>query len=260
MNEFGANEGRTASGQGAKAPSGERAGVLRGEAVLTLQTRQAQRLVKGRARSAERARIVGLLTFATLVRIVWRRAGQGDPYAEWWLVKVDAALARGERAVMESQAALDRRLASVEALQVSRPASVKPARVALQFGNPYAFRAARLVGRFDGLAATALCARHVGVLSDGAAEAELNRAARQVRRALQGANGYRPLGTTREDLALSTARGRKARSAMGKLPEDILRRARRAPSLPAQANDSEASVPVGIVEALADGKAVAVAG
>ena len=260
MNELQADKGRVTGAEKAARQGAQRAGVLRGEAVLTLQTRQAQRLVKGRAGTADRARIVGLLTFATLVRIVWRRAGQGDPYAEWWLVKVDAALACGERAVMESQAALDRRLASVEALQVSRPASVKPARVALQFGNPYAFRAARLVGRFDGVARTALCARHVGALSDAAAEAELNRAARQVRRALQGANGYRPLGTTRDDLALSTARGRKARSAMGKLPEDILGRARRAPSLPAQATDSEASVPAGFGEALGDGEAVAVAG
>ena len=145
MNKSGAGEGRTASVEGAGASTFERTGVLRGEAVLTLQTRHAQRLVKGRAGSAARARIVGLLTFATLVRIVWRRAGQGDPYAEWWLVKVDAALARGERAAMESQAALDRRLASVEALQVSRPASVKPARVAASIREPL-----RVPGRAPG--------------------------------------------------------------------------------------------------------------
>ena len=260
MNESGAGEGRTASVEGAGASTFERAGVLRGEAVLTLQTRHAQRLVKGRAGSAERARIVGLLTFATLVRVVWRRAGQGDPYAEWWLVKVDAALARAERAVMASQAALDRRLASVEALRVSRPASIKPARVALHFGNPYAFRAARLVGRFDGVAGTVLCARHVGALANEAAEAELNRAARQVRRVLQSANGYRPLGTTREDLALSTARGRKARSSMGKLPEDILKRARRAPYLPAGAVGRKGSAAAKSFVERRDGQAVAVAG
>ena len=200
----------------------ERVGVLRGEAVLVLQTRHAQRLVRGRAGSAEKPRIVGLLTFATLLRIVWRRGLEGDPYAAWWLEKAEDALRVAERGLSNSQTAVDAALSAVEAMQVARPVSVKPLRVVLRFGNPYAFRAAWALGRFDGLARSVLCARHVGTLAGPAADAVLNSGARRVRRVLQSANGYRPLGTTVKDVTERTALGRKARAAMGELPEAFL--------------------------------------
>lgn len=200
----------------------ERVGVLRGEAVLVLQTRHAQRLVRGRAGCAGKPRIVGLLTFATLLRIVWRRALEGDPYAAWWLEKTEEALRAAERGLTNAQSAMDEALSAVEAMQVARPVSLKPLRVALRFSNPCAFRAARALGRFDGLARTVLCARHVGVMPGPAAEAVLNSGARRVRGVLQSANGYRPLGTTVKDVAECNARGRKARAAMGELPEEFL--------------------------------------
>jgi hypothetical protein len=60
----------------------ERPGVLCGGAVLTLQTRQAQRLVKGRGYSADKPAIIGLIGFANLVRSVWHGARADDPYAD----------------------------------------------------------------------------------------------------------------------------------------------------------------------------------
>ena len=52
----------------------ERPGVLRGGATLTLQTRQAQRLVKGRGYTAEKPAITGLIGFANLLRSIWHGA------------------------------------------------------------------------------------------------------------------------------------------------------------------------------------------
>jgi hypothetical protein len=56
---------------------------------LTLQTRYAGRLVKGRQGAADRPPITGLLGFANLLRAIWHGARADDPYADWWLVKVD---------------------------------------------------------------------------------------------------------------------------------------------------------------------------
>ena len=115
------------------------------------------------------------------------------------------------------------------AIEVAAPASIKPARIALNFSNPYAFRGARLVGLYDGLVRTVLSARHVGLLSRDEAERALHLGGRQVRRALQSAVGYRFAGVTRLDVEQGTAKAQQARDVMGELPEDILAGTSRAP-------------------------------
>ena len=65
--------------------------------MLTLQTRQAQRLVKGRSYSADRPAIIGLIGFANLVRSVWHGARADDPYADWWMLKIHEALEQVKR-------------------------------------------------------------------------------------------------------------------------------------------------------------------
>ena len=59
---------------------------------LTLETRQAQRMVKGRPGTADKPAIMGLIGFANRLRVIWHGARADDPYADWWLVKVHDAL------------------------------------------------------------------------------------------------------------------------------------------------------------------------
>ena len=54
-------------------------GALRNETWLTVQTRQAQRLVHGRPAADGKPAIVGLTRFSTLVRQIWTGARAGDP-------------------------------------------------------------------------------------------------------------------------------------------------------------------------------------
>ena len=44
--------------------------------------------------------IVGLLGFASQLRVIWQAARLSDPYAEWWLVKVDQALSQATDALL----------------------------------------------------------------------------------------------------------------------------------------------------------------
>ena len=87
------------------------------------------------------------------------------------------------------------------AIDVSVPVSDKPARIALNFSNPYAFRAARLIGVFDALACRHLSARHVGLIGRDESEKTLHLG----RPVGSGAPcrspvGYRLLGVTRDDV------------------------------------------------------------
>ena len=211
----------------------ERPGVLRGGAVLTLQTRQAQRLVKGRGYSAEKPAIIGLIGFANLVRSVWHGARADDPYGDWWMLQVHEALEQAERELSALEREVGARLDGLSALEVALPASTKPARVSLKFSNPYAFRAARVIGAFDALACKVLGARHVGLLARDEAEGLLHQGGRIVRRALQSPVGYRFLGVTRHDIAQGTAKALHAIEIMGEVPGDVLTGNRRAPHAPA---------------------------
>src|SRR5690606_38405599 len=65
---------------------------LRGEVSLTVHTRYAKSLIGGRPASAGKPAIIGLLGFANRLRVIWRAAKQDDPYAHWWLIRLDAAL------------------------------------------------------------------------------------------------------------------------------------------------------------------------
>jgi integrating conjugative element protein (TIGR03761 family) len=225
------------------AEAGERPGVLRGGAVLVLQTRQAQRLVKGRSYRAEKPAIIGLIGFANLARSVWQGARADDPYADWWMLKIHDALEDAERTILSMERVIATQLEAADALEVAAPASIQPVRISLNFSNPYAFRAARLLGIFDTLACKILGARHVGLLARSEAEGMLHQSGRALRRVLQSPVRYRFSGVTRHDVEQGTARALQAREAMGEVPADVLAGTRRAPYAPAIPN-SRRAIPV----------------
>jgi len=210
----------------------ERPGVLRGGATLTLQTYQALRLVKGRAYTARKPAIIGLLPFANLLRPIWHGARADDPFADWWLLKVHDALESAWLVLDGAQQEVAAQLQTLEAIEVKLPASLKPVRVVLNFSNPYAFRGAHLISGYDGLVRAALSARHVGILSGEEAERVLREGGRPIRRAFLSPLGYRSTGVTRQDLKAGTAKAQEAQNAMGEVPHDVCAGARRAPHAP----------------------------
>jgi len=227
-------------------PAIARPGALRGQAWLTLQTRCAGRLVKGRQGAADRPPITGLLGFANLLRAIWHGARADDPYADWWLIKVDQALSLASANLDDAKTALEERLATAEGMDVDTAVSVKPTRVKLQFANPYAYRGAQLLGFYDGFARRVLSAQYVGLLTRDETERCLHQAAKPIRRAFASALGYRFLGVTREDLAQGTAKTAQAVESMGTVPPEILSgevRAELAPVRPESADDRLSAFP-----------------
>ena len=129
-----------------------------GQAWLTLQTRHAQRLIRGRPAAAGKPAIIGLFGFAERLRGIWQGARQDDPYADWWLLKIHDALVAAEQLIQAEQVTLAERLAALPALEVTVATSQKPYRTPLRFANPYAYRGARLLGDYDELARGVLTA------------------------------------------------------------------------------------------------------
>ena len=207
-------------------------GALRGQVWLTVQTRHAQRLIRGRNGNADKPTIIGLVGFADRLRVIWQAARNDDPYADWWLVKVDEALERARDLVQKEQGVLDAQLEQLTALEVAVAESMKPFRIALQFANPYAYRGAQLIAEYDKFVRTLLTGHHVGLLSGVAMEGLLNACARKIRGAFAVPQGYHFLNVDRSALQQGTANASRARQLMGEVPEDVLNGAHQAPLAP----------------------------
>lgn len=212
----------------------ERPGTLRGDACLVIQTRQAQRLVYGRKQVGQQPGIIGLVRFGMLMKRIWVSAMLDDPYADWYLLQIDETLETGRVEIRQSRNQIDELLGSARGVEITVAHSLKPARVPLQFANPYGYMGAYLVGDYDELVCAVLTARHVGLLSRDHAEQMLQRGGRLIRRAFLLPTQWKHCAVDRTDLEQNNQRAQAARAAMGELPQDVLdgkHRARHAPEI-----------------------------
>ena len=74
-------------------------GALRSEVWLTLQTRHAQQVFIGRKATPEKPYIMGLTRFGAILSQLQVCVDADDPYADWWLIKVEEALQQAAREV-----------------------------------------------------------------------------------------------------------------------------------------------------------------
>ncbi|MFA7667926.1 MAG: TIGR03761 family integrating conjugative element protein [Burkholderiaceae bacterium] len=212
----------------------ERPGTLRGDACLVIQTRQAQRLVYGRKLVGQQPGIIGLVRFGMLMKRIWVSAMLDDPYADWYLLQIDETLETGRVEIRQSRNQIDELLGSARGVEITVAHSLKPARVPLQFANPYGYMGAYLVGDYDELVCAVLTARHVGLLSRDHAEQMLQRGGRLIRRTFLLPTQWKHCAVDRTDLEQNNQRAQAARAAMGELPQDVLEgthRARHAPEI-----------------------------
>jgi integrating conjugative element protein (TIGR03761 family) len=197
-------------------------GVLRGEVWLTVQSHHARRLILGRAATMEKPAIVGLVGFADRLRVIWNAARADDPYADWWLIKIDEALQRARSRIKREQAVLDECIEQRSALQIKVVTSSKPYRVALNFANPYAYWGAHLIAEFDTTARTILTAKHVGLISGNLAEQSLHGCAGAIRSLFAVPLGYRVLRIDRKAVKAGGKTALEAAEFMGELPQPVL--------------------------------------
>lgn len=197
-------------------------GRLRNWVELTIQTRQAQRLVQGRRGSEGKPPIIGLYRYAAMTRAIWSGASKDDPYADWWLLQLEHALTESKDEVEHMRQRIEQDLARVSAMKVSLAQSLEPVRIELTFSNPYGYMGAWLLAEMDEIVLAALTARHVGLLTRDQSERMLNDAGRLVRRAFARAQGYRFVAVTRKDVTEGNRRAERAKENMGELPQDVL--------------------------------------
>ncbi len=219
-----------ANPQGAIEPSPP--GALHGETWLTLQTHQALMLVHGREALPDKPAIVGLIGFADRLRVIWQGARSDDPYADWWLIRIDEAIRSVSDFVEAQQATVSSQLEQLSSIDVAVASSERPTRIRLQFASPYAYQAAGLLARYDELVCAVVTAAHVGLLGLERRQQIQHSCARKLRSLFMLPQTYRYLKLSRATVRARTGRTHEARKAMGEIPEDILNGERRPPFAP----------------------------
>jgi len=212
--------------------STSRPGVLRGNVTLILQTSAAQALLQGREKSDARSGIVGLFAFASATRILWQAAEQGDPYATWWLAKIERALDEASAALAQIATTLHSVLSKSSGFQVVTAESIAPCATPLQFSTAHAFRGARLLAEYDDVVRRVLSARHTSLVSPQESRVVLYEAGRAVRRAFATVIGFVATGIRWDDLRAANPRLAYAAQKMGPLPAAIRAGVERPRALP----------------------------
>ncbi|MES9927668.1 MAG: PFL_4669 family integrating conjugative element protein [Candidatus Thiodiazotropha sp. 6PDIVS] len=200
-------------------------GMLRGEATLDIQTRQAQRLVYGRRKTEDKEHIVGLVRYGMNMKRIWTSAGRDDPYADWILLQTESALNEARDKINDLRQETEERLATVSiGIHIDVAHSIEPVHIPLQFANAYGYMGAYLIADFDQLVRTVLTARHVGLLTGDQSTHSLYQTSRMVRRAFAFSSQWKFSLVTRTDVRNNTPMAAKAKELMPKidLPTEVI--------------------------------------
>jgi integrating conjugative element protein (TIGR03761 family) len=197
-------------------------GALRGEVWLNVQTYQAQSLIRGRRGGEGKPAIIGLVGFAERLKVLWQAIRSDDPFADWWLIKVEASIGDVRSQLHRLQEQLQAVLVSVECFDVTFAQSSRPQRVSLQFANPYAFRAAQMLADYDRVMCAWMTVRHLGMDFPTDIAEQVIGSGRWLRRVFALPQSYQYLEVSRSDIHQGTARAAKACECMGDLPQEIL--------------------------------------
>jgi len=199
-----------------------RVGRLTGEAWLEIHTDQAQRLIRGRVRKGTKPAITGLLGFASQMNILWQAAADDDPYADWWLIRVEQAIAASKSFLEAQRMQVDSVALESFRFRVGISASRRPHTLMLQFATPHAYRAAQLLGVYDALVCQCLTLKHVGAAPSGQMEELIALGAHHLRRVFSLPQGYRVFAINRSDVQHNTQRAQQASAHLGELPAAVL--------------------------------------
>jgi len=199
-------------------------GPLRGISELILETRKGQMIFEGRRPDPDRkkAAIIGLRSFAHYLRIIWDTTTNNDPYADWWLLKVEREIEAKEKWINDMHNEYTKILGQFNNLSHEVAHSISPIRCELKFSIPYSYRGAMLLMKYDELVKIIMTANHVALVESKKAHKDIELSAKAARTVFHAVTGYRFTGVTRDDIYANNKIAEKASVLMGPCPTGIL--------------------------------------
>jgi len=203
----------------------ENPGVIASEKSLTLHTKEALKIFKGRRADPENdvREIAGLPIYATMLKNIWRSCLAGDVYAVWWIQKI-------EKVIHESESDLNKLIKEIDDLtkpmsdriDLSRSEATNPIKVQINYASPYMYKVIYLLIDIDRIISKMLTLKHMAIISPAAFDQYRKNVTGTMNRTLLTFRGFKPTGVTAEDIKENNAKAKEAFDAMGKLPDLIL--------------------------------------
>ncbi len=189
---------------------------------MPVRTQQARKLLHGRAGDGDKPAIIGLFGFAVRLRPVWDAARQDDPYARWWLVKVEQSYAKVIEQIDRERSVLQAEMRAANGFEIEVPDADPICIVELNFSCPYAYWAASALRSYDELTVATSTAERLGLRRRELPRIDRFRCERSLRGLFCSVLGFRSLGVTRADVENNSQLAVDAKAQMGELPADIL--------------------------------------
>ncbi|WP_248746204.1 PFL_4669 family integrating conjugative element protein [Pseudomonas sp. MWU12-2037] len=210
-------------------------GTLRSQIQLTLHTHHAIRLWHGRPQAGDLHGILGLSGFVAQANRIHRDAAADDPYADAWLLRIEAKLDATRTVLLTLREELrDALTQAPSALDLGDNLNTAPVRLPVTVNAPLGFLALYLLADYDELARLAILAQHTALIDGLTLDLWLEEGAHQLRSLFSLVQPYRSSGVCRNDFAAGNAKASHAREQFGELPQSVLdgsQRARHAPAI-----------------------------
>lgn len=200
-------------------------GAIRSEVTLLLHTKEALKIFMGRKEDKENGihHIPGVSVYAKLLRTIWGSCLAGNPFAKFWIQKVEVKLKETEEDLRQFLEDLKEHESISSQLNISKSLSVKPVEVKLSFATPYTYKVVYCLVLLDEIAAKLITLRHLALISPLEFSKGIRDSRGAMNRLLNSIGGFKPLEITLNDVRERNAKYMEGVEAMGELPEVIVK-------------------------------------
>lgn len=175
-----------------------------------------------------------LLSFAGKVKLIYQAAKQDDPYADFYLLKIEEALCDAKVSLEKSLALHQSIIASAPGLKMGLVDTHQSMTMPVYFGTPYAYLAVRVLLTLDEIVCCILSQKQLGFPLKQPIKAILWEMSQPWRQALLKANDWKSTGVTRQDVIQHTPLAEQVIKLLGTLDSRIIdqtQRSRLAPKI-----------------------------
>jgi integrating conjugative element protein (TIGR03761 family) len=163
---------------------------------------------------------IGLIQFASVMRLMWRAAREDDPYAEWFLLKIYDAIEKAKKQIKHYESLLQQQMSQMRGFKIDLFKNPEPIQQSLRFATPFAFMGAMLLEHFDYVNRQLYTLQRVGLLAkNNLVPAHL---LKEVQKVFVLSMGWKYTGVTRQDMLENNPKAKKAIELFGELPAGVL--------------------------------------
>lgn len=195
-------------------------GSLNDKVTITLHTKQAYGIMKGRPADGKKPVVIGLFGFAGRTKEIFDAAKNDNPYADWWLIRTEEKIMSCRLVLKVLDELIKDRLGSIAGITIEFD-DASPATTELKFLSQYGHLVAHIITLYDTAMRSLISLRKIGQLDD-VIETHRRICGRQIRGLLGFSYQYKSMKVSRSDMIDRTDKGIQAEKRLGSLPREIL--------------------------------------